>query len=846
MKAVNLKINGMSSALGIDPGHLFLSWEGEGGVQSAHEVQVIVDGVTVYDEKKEGKENFVSIEPVVHSRSKGQWRVRLYDENDEAGEYSDWMTFEAGLLNPSDYEAVWITPEMEKLKKDSPHQPAGYLKKSFDVKNFESARLYITAHGVYEAFLNGNRVSDAVLMPGSAEFEKRQPVQTYDVSDLLLTGENTMEVKLGDGWYRSTSGVDGIRNVFGDDLSLLAQLEADGKAVLKTDASWLSSTNGPLRMNDLQQGETYDARMEEISDWHEVKVLDPGYDHLMPSDTVFIKEHEVFEGKVFTTPDGNTVIDYGQNLAGYIEFTVNAHRGDVIELVHGETLDENGNFTQENFQDRKRHAEGGTAQTITYICKEGVNHYKSCFTIMGFRYALVKTEIDLSDAEFQAIAVYSDMKETASFHSGNADLNQLFKNSMWSMKGNFCDIPTDCPTRERAGWTGDAGVFVYTGLRLMDSMPVFRKWLRECQACQYEDGKMANIAPKVKEPSMISKMLASSVGWGDASVLVPWAVYQYTGDISILAENYAMMKKWYTFLENRAAKKPLKKLFDRKNPYEKYTVDTGMDYGEWCEPGVGTEAMKEPLKSVGTAYLYQSGKLLAEIADLLGYSSDAVHFRAVSDHAKKAYQHVFTEDGKITSERQAEYVRPLAFGLLEEKDRKQAASDLNDHVVKNDYHLNTGFLSTPYLCEVLSDYGYVDTAYRLLLQTTAPSWLYEVKKGATTVFETWTGVDENGHPSQSLNHYSYGAVCGWLIKGVLGIDYRFDSLRIAPVVSKQLGSAEGYVHTPKGKVVSSWKIDGDTVTVSCTIPDGVECTVVLPDGREETVKGGSHTYQSDI
>jgi len=846
MRAIDCKTNGLWNPIGMSAAHVFFSWCCEDGSQTAYEIQIKCGNQTVIDTGKVISECMhASFDLQVQSKERYTWQVLLFDEKGEEGIWSEPASFEYGLLHGKDWQAEWITPELTPLKKDADHQPAGILRKLFEVTNQDNARLYVTAHGIYQILLNGKEITDALLTPGTGEYGKHLSVQTCDVSQFVRVGSNEIQVTLGDGWYRSTSGVDGDRNLFGNDISLLLQMESHGTILVKSDVSWQGSANGPIRMNDLQQGEVYDAQKETIEDWHEVKVLSFGYDNLTGTDTLPIKGHEVFDGKILHTSNGETVIDFQQNLAGQIKLHVNAHAGDKIVLTQGETLDENGNFTQENFQDRKRHKEGGTQQKITYICKEGENSFQSYFTIMGFRYAKLETEINPEKIQIQAAAVYSDMKETAEFTSSNQDLNQLFQNAVWSMKGNFCDIPTDCPTRERAGWTGDAGVFVTTGLQLMDSYPVFRKWLAECRALQYEDGRVANIAPTNHKATMFSGMLSGSVGWGDACILVPYAMYQDTGDTFVLKENYHMMKKWYGYLEDRAQQKPLKKLFS-KNPYEKYTIDSGIDYGEWCEPGVGTEAMRNPNKSVGTAYLYYSGKLLTEIAELLGKKEDAAHYAEVSELAKKAYNAVFTDHGRIHSERQAEYVRAISFGLLSESETKQAAEDLNAMVIANHYHLNTGFLSTPYLCKVLAEYGYVDTAYQLLLQTDSPSWLYAVKKGATTIWETWNGMDENNHPSNSLNHYSYGAVCGWLLDGICGIHYQDGHVTIQPILDKHLSYAEGKVKTPCGTIQSGWTIKDQKAVLHGTIPYGMHAEIILPDGIKKSLHPGTYEIETEI
>lgn len=412
----------------------------------------------------------------------------------------------------------------------------------------------------------------------------------------------------------------------------------------------------------MQMGEVYDANKEDITDWHGVSVVDADNSLFKATNSVPVQEHEHFEGKIMTTPNGETVIDYGQNLAGYICFTLEAHEGDRLVLTHGEALDENGNFTAENFQDRKRHKGGGTEQKVTFICKEGTNTYHTKFSIWGFQYAKVETDIDLSTAHFESIAVYSAMEQIGHFSCGNADVNQLVHNSIWSQKSNFCDVPTDCPTRERAAWTGDAGVFVDTGIFLEDCYSIFRKWLGECRLMQYDDGKMANIAPLNSKPSFFSGLLSGSTGWGDASIIVPYALYKRYDDVRILEENYDMMKKWYAFLEERAKKKDIKKIFKKKSPYRDYTIETGIDYGEWCEPGVDSASLmgKTPVDSA-TAYFAHSGKMLSEIARILGHEDEAKHYAEVSGKATLAFRDAATENGKITGERQAPYVRAIAF-----------------------------------------------------------------------------------------------------------------------------------------------------------------------------------------
>lgn len=869
MQAIHMKTNHLTAPRGIDAGPLFLSWQCSGGVyQTVYEIELDADGETVWQSGKVSSDSMHAEAPAVNgSRVRGRWRVRLWDENNVPGAWNE-AVFETGLSR-SDWQGVWACPETEDedisgddainafarpnwerkqaeqevsgkgaARPYQPHRPASYLRRVFTAPA-GSARLYITAMGLYAAWLNGVRVGDMVLAPGSFTGDKHLGVQTYDVTGLMRAGENELLIALGDGWHRSTSGVDGCRNLFGDTLGVLFQLEVDGRAVCVSDGAMQATQKGPIRQNDLQQGEVYDARLEgELTGWHSVKTAANTL-LLTGMNTVPIREQEAFPGRLFTAPNGETVVDFGQNLAGYVEMTLTAHAGQKVKLTCGETLDENGNFTQENFQDRARHSEGGTAQLLELICKEGANHFKPSFTIMGFRYAKVETDADLSGAVFTAHAVYSDMAVTGEFTCGSSAVNQLVQNSIWSQKGNFCDIPTDCPTRERAGWTGDMGVFIDTGLTLMDCYPVVEKWLEECRLNQYPDGRMANIAPPNGRPSFMTPMLCMSAGWGDAAILVPFALYRRTGDRKILADNYEMMQKWYAFLLGRAQQTTDEQ---QTGEYAKYTVLNGLDYGEWCEPGVTPQqAMMNPRKSVGTAYLAYSGRVLAQVADALGKAEDAARYRDIADKAKKAYRAAFTENGAIHSDRQCEYVRAIQFALLDEGESQAAADALNALVAQNGCHLNTGFLSTPFLCGVLARYGHVDTAYRLLLQPDAPGWLYAVSKGATTVWETWTGIDDAGCPHDSLNHYSYGAICGWLFGGVCGIRLAGGALTIAPTPHKSLGHAKAVYRSPVGTIESGWRYDGDTVVYTFTIPANMTANVTLPDGRKLLLQPGTHT-----
>lgn len=837
MKAINLKVEHLKDPLGLQERKPLITWNCDEGLrQTAFAYRVEVNDVTVLESGKIEKNDMELITPILFKdRDRVKITLSLWDENDVKGPETSCF-FEMGISN---WEAKWIDPEQDPDRKV--RQPASYLKREFVTEKTGRARLYITAHGLYEAHLNGKRVGEFVLAPGTDDYKKRLQYQVYDVSDLLKEGNNLIEVCIGDGWYRGNNGIDGTNHLFGDDLALLAQLEIDGEVVMTSDGDWFASQDGPIRFSDMEIGEVYDANKEEIREWHEVKVVDHDLSKLVCSDEVIIREQERFDGKRIDTPDGSIVYDFSQNLAGYTSFELNAKKGQKLTIWHGETLDKDGNFTQTNIDPGKRNKNGGIPQKVEYLCKEGLNTYKPHFSIFGFRYIKVETDADLSDAKFTSIAVYSDMDQTARFECSNPDVNRLFLNGMWSMKSNFVDIPTDCPQRERSGWTGDAGVFVNTGAVLHDSYSVFRKWLAECRLAQKKNGIIANIAPPINDPnSGFSTILDGSTGWGDAIVLVPYALYQAYGDKRILEENYEAMVRWVDFERKLAKKTKLKNRF-RKDPDKEYIIEKGFHWGEWCQPDVdnGTELKENFTKGApksATAYYFYSTKLLSKIAVILGKEEDAKGYEELSEKIRRAYLNRFTEDGIVHSDRQCDYLRPLQFGILDRKEEN--AKILNEMIVRNGYHLNTGFLSTPFLCPILCEYGYVDTAYRLLLQESAPSWLYAVKKGATTIWESWTGLEEANNAS--LNHYSYGAVSGWLVGGVCGICVENGNVTIRPYPNEQLKYAKAEYRSPLGRIASSWRYFSDGIEYEFIVPANASAELILPNGEKRTLESGKH------
>lgn len=847
MKAIRMKAAHLIQPLGIDDRHPLLTWNCEGGnTQTAYQIVAECGGKEVWNS---GRVESAAMQAVYEgpaaSRARVHWKIRLWDESNVTGEWSEPAWFEFALLEKNDFQARWISPEIEPIDPKK-HQPASVLVRDFELESTENARIYATARGMYVLRINGQRVTDNVLTPGTSEYWYRLPYQTFDVADRLRSGKNRIEVTLGDGWWRGSNGNTGNRNVFGTEIALLLQLEVDGRVALVTDDSWQAAQDGPVRFNDLQLGERVDARMEPRN-FHPVRMEDFGYDNLLCANTVPLKEKESFSAKLLHTPSGKTILDFGQNMAGYVAFRLNAKAGQIIKMTHGEVIGPDGEFSDANLQTVGRKGEP-LHQIVEYTCKDGLNEYTPTLCIFGFQYVLVETDVDITGAEFTARAVYSDMEQTASFTCDHELVNQFFQNAVWSQKSNFVDVPIDCPQRERSGWTGDAALFAQTGLTLMDAYPVYARWLAECRVDQYPDGRVYNMSPRrAAKPTFMDSLYDGSCAWGDASVIVPYTMYKIFGDKRILEDNYEFGKRWLAYSEKKAKKSRLKNRF-RKNPYKNYLIDTGMHYGEWLESGVSMEqAMKDMIlhgvPDVATAYFAQSCRMMSEIAEALGKAEDAEYYAALYENVNKAYHFIELPDGRIRSERQCRYVRPLQMGLLTEAEAKDAAADLNELVKKNDYHLNTGFLTTAHLCRVLAEAGYVETAYRLLLQENTPGWLYQVKQGATTVWESWEG-NTGSTGVASLNHYSKGAVVSWLIEGVCGIRAHGRSITIRPQPHPLMAHARATFDAPCGRIESSWRYTEDgKVEYTVAIPGNTTAEFAAPDGSKRPLTPGVHTIK---
>lgn len=852
MKAINLKCEYLINPIGIDIQNPRLMWNCDGGIkQTAYRIVAKSDEKTVWDSGKVNSSSMYAEYPhKLKSRERVEWTVTLRDENDLDGEPSETAFFETGLLAASDFTAKWISGNYRVNKKK--RYPVDCFKKSFSTENIAKARLYITACGLYEAKINGQRVGNFVLAPGHTDYTKRIQLQTYDVAKLLRNGENDITVELADGWYRGSCGAWGLKNQYGTQTKLYAQLEITDKTgkvtIVGTDNTWAWSDDGKIRFADNKDGEVVEAwRVPSYSGFAKETKCD-----VMPvsSNNVPVTEHERFTVKqVVTTPGGAKVLDFGQNIAGYISFAVTAKRGQKIKLRFGEMFDENGEFTQKNFQcANKKRTKVTPLQQIEYFCKDGLNEYKTKFAIFGFQYVLIESDAEWKKEDFTAIAVYSDMEETLSFDSSNELLNKLVEATRWSAKNNHADVPTDCPTRERHGWTGDAQIFCNTASYLFNFAPFARKYVSDMVDGQRKNGKFRQITPK-GGVDFYMDFMDGSAGWSDAGVLIPYRIYKRYGDKKILESSYAAMKKYADFKIKTLGKwypTAIRTGIDRK--YKKYISNYGQSYGEWAEPTevyiTGFKDFASPRPEETTAYIVYMLQTMAEIAEVLGKTDDKKRFSEYAEKAKIGYNKLLEcPKFSLDTDRQAKLVRPLYMNLLNEEQSKFAENRLVAALDKYDWRLGTGFLSTPFILYVLEKID-VEYAYKLLENEQMPGWLFMPKMHANTIWESWEGTEAQGGIA-SLDHYSKGAVCEWLFGDMCGIKVSGENeFTIAPKAGGKFTFAECEYQSVYGKVSCGWERQKGKTTYKIVIPANTTAKVILPGG-EKTLTAGEYEFAEE-
>ena len=843
MKAIRLKTEYLQNPLGIDIQHPRLMWNCEGGLkQTAYRIVT-----EKWDSGKVESDSMHAEYPEdLHDRERVNWKVLLWDENNECGDWSE-AYFEYGI---SSWEAKWITGNYRVNKKK--RYPVDCFRREFCVKQpVKRARLYITACGLYEARLAGQKIGDFCLAPGHTDYRKRIQYQTYDITGQIHAGQNELTIQLADGWYRGSCGAWGLKNQYGTETKLLAQMELfyeDGSSdTIVSDESWQWSNDGPIRFADNKDGEIVEAFRK------------PGYygrakltDHtVLPvcSNNVPVTEHETFHPTITTAPNGRKLLDFGQNIAGYVKFAVNARLGQTMRWQFGELLDEDGNLTLKNIQLSMR-SKTTPLQKIEYTCREGRNEYKTTFAVFGFQYAEVDTEIELNPEDITAFAVYSDMEETGHFESSNTLLNRLVEATRWSAKSNSLDVPTDCPTRERHGWTGDAQIFFETASFLFDYAAFSEKYLHDVFDWQKKNGRLPQIAP-YGGVDFYMNVMNGSVGWSDIGILLPYRFAKKYGDKRIYGLFYDQMKKYAEFMISRCGKNGLfSKSLHLSGDAKKYAVNAGQSYGEWAEPAEvhpnDWKDMVAPHPEVSTAYTAYVLGLMAEIAGETGHDEDEKRFRTYSEGCRAAYQElVETPAFSLDTDRQAQQVRPLAFDLLNEKQTVFAQKRLIQALENYGWRLGTGFLSTPLILDVLEEID-VEAAYRLLENEEIPGWLSMPKNGATTIWESWEGDKAQGGIG-SLNHYSKGAVIEWLFTGMCGIHMDGENrLTIAPKPGGHFSYAKARYNSVYGMIESRWEKKEGRIIYTISVPANCDAEVHLPSGKNLTVGAGSYSFEEEF
>lgn len=759
--------------------------------------------------------------------------------------------------------ATWISyPETE--TPPAGERPAYAFRKAFRLAAVPAeSSLHVTAHGLYEAFVNGARVGAEELTPGFTSYHTTLYVQTFDVAALLRPGDNELRLLLSDGWFRGRHGYQRVPDHFGERTAVVARLVA-GDTTVVTDPSWQAGVSEIVRA-DLMDGQTADLRRIDRQEWSAAVASDDllctdatrlGFSPAPP-----VRRTEEYPAvSVTRLASGRQIVDFGTMVSGWVRLSDLGPAGTTTTLTHGEHLDAGGDLTTDHLAavSHRDQARLPVGQVDVVVSRgEPADVFEPRHTTHGFRYLAVDGRADdLAPAVLTAVLVRTDLRTTGWFECSDEDLNRLHEIAVQTWKANSCEVPTDCPTRERYGYTGDFQIYARTAAYLEDVTGFGRKWLRSLADDQFDSGCIPKIAPVAGEDDSRPYRFDGSAGWGDAATIVPWELYLASGDPSLLADTWEMMRRWVDWAADgaagfrhpeRAAARP------EPLPHERYLWDSGFHFGEWLEPGGTFDPRTDP-GIVATAYLARSARIVADVARVLGDQGAAAQYAALADRAADAWRIEYWRDeswrdeswrgGRLTIETQATYTRGLAFGLIPPADVPRAVDRLVALVHDADDHVGTGFLSTPLLLPVLADHGHADLAYKILRAEGTPGWMVMLRRGATAVWESWDGIDADGHATDSLDHYSKGAVISFLHKhaaGLRNLAPGWRRFRVEPVPGGGLTRAATAHDSPHGRIEVAWRLDGPAFQLDVTVPEGTTAEIVLPDSTTFEAGPGHHT-----
>lgn len=835
MKLYDLRTEYRVNPIGITEKHPRFSWKLESGerdtIQQSYHIVVTTDEKIVWETKAESEESVLIPYAGEELRDETLYQVSVAATDNHGNTAVGEMSFETGILEPETFQAKMITHDFPEEETACP-----IFSRTFSAKgNVKKARIYATGRGVYEAYLNGERIGEDRMTPGWTSYHHRLQYQVYDITEMLRK-ENEIEIMVGNGWYKGIFGFMLIPNIYGDRVGAFAEIhleyEDGSREVICTDESWNVRT-GAVRYSEIYMGETIDTTIGEAQN-REQSGIRTGSVSVMEFDksTLTAQENEpvriterVLAKKLIVTPKGEKLVDFGQNLTGLVELKVHGRKGQKIVIRHAEVLDKDGNFYPDTLRQAK--------SEDTYICNGEEQVFLPHFTFHGFRYISVEGMDDMRLDQFTACVMHSDMEKSGDFQCSNPKVNQLQSNIAWGQRSNFLDIPTDCPQRdERLGWTGDAQIFSWTASFNRNTALFFRKWMRDVAA----ESSLEKGVPHVV-PDILGQY--SSSAWSDVAVIVPWVVYQTYGDKGILEENWKCMHEWVDYIKSQCGANGL--------------WQTGFQYGDWLaldkEESADRTGATDKYMIANAYYLYVTD-LVRQTAEVLGFAEEAEKYQKLYDTTLEAFrQEYYTSTGRIVSETQTGAILSLYFNLAREKDRERILQILKTNIENHKNHLATGFVGTPYLCHTLSENGEHELAATVFMKEDYPSWLYAVNMGATTIWERWNSIMPDGSfdvsGMNSLNHYAYGSIGDWMYRKVAGVSQLkpgYKKFKVQPMFVKGIEEAGVTFESIYGQIESKWSCKDGKICGYVKVPVNTTAEIHLPE-KEEVLTVGSGVYE---